>query len=177
MHLKSFLPGAILLLFLGPLMGAEELTMQLASSAFQEGQSIPTLYTCQGKGISPPLRWSGAPSATKSFALISEDPDAPGGTWVHWVLWNLPPSSMALEQSVPTDRRLKNGTYQGYNDFRRVGYGGPCPPSGTHRYFFTLYALDTTLDLKRNSSKTELLAAMKGHILAQATLMGTYQRL
>ena len=150
--------------------------MELTSSAFEEGGSIPSLYTCDGKDISPPLRWSGAPEGTKSFGLIADDPDAPVGTWVHWVLWNLPAAAAELKEGFPTTPHLSDGTLQGRSDFGRNGYGGPCPPSGTHRYFFKLYALDTALALKAGATKSKLEAAMKGHALAQATLMGVYQR-
>jgi Raf kinase inhibitor-like YbhB/YbcL family protein len=150
--------------------------MKLTSSAFQEGKSIPSIYSCDGKDISPPLIWSGAPVGAKSFALIADDPDAPRGTWVHWVLWNLPASANELKEALPSIPHLPSGALQGKNDSGDSGYGGPCPPSGTHRYFFKLYALDTMLSLKSGATKSQLEASMKGHELAQATLMGVYSR-
>ena len=150
--------------------------MELTSAAFQPGEMIPTKYTCDGPDVSPPLSWSDPPAGTKSFALISDDPDAPVGTWVHWVMWNVPADTRALEENVPKKESLPNGTKQGTTDFRRIGYGGPCPPSGTHRYFFKLYALDTTLNLPASTTKKDLEKAMQGHILAQAELMGKYRR-
>ncbi len=150
--------------------------MELRSSAFEQGGMIPTKYTCDGPDISPPLSWSDPPAGTVSFALISDDPDAPVGTWVHWVIWNIPASARALDENVPKTETLPNGASQGITDFRRIGYGGPCPPSGTHRYFFKLYALDTTLSLPSHTTKSVLEKAMRGHILAQAELMGRYRR-
>ncbi|MBI3321685.1 MAG: YbhB/YbcL family Raf kinase inhibitor-like protein [Candidatus Omnitrophica bacterium] len=156
----------------------EEATMTfiLTSSAFQEGGSIPSLHTCEGQDLSPPLAWTDPPAGTKSFALINDDPDAPGRTWVHWVLYNLPPSLRRLPASVPLDQELPDGSRQGMTDFGRIGYGGPCPPSGTHRYFFKLYALDTPLALAPGATKRQLEQAMQDHILANAQLMGTYRR-
>lgn len=150
--------------------------MELKSEAFKPGEMIPTKYTCDGPDVSPSLTWSDPPAGTKSFALISDDPDAPVGTWVHWVMWNIPADARALEENVPKKESLPNETKQGTTDFRRIGYGGPCPPSGTHRYFFKLYALDTTLNLPASTTKKDLEKAMQGHILAQAELMGKYRR-
>jgi len=150
--------------------------MELTSSAFQEGKSIPSLYTCDGKDMSPPLSWSGAPEGAKSFALIADDPDAPRGTWVHWVLWNLPAAATELKEGIPVTPHLPSGALQGKNDSGETGYGGPCPPSGIHQYFFKLYALDTTLSLISGATKSELEAAMKRHVLSQATLIGLYSR-
>lgn len=152
------------------------MSLALTSTAFSQGQSVPSVYTCEGKDSSPPLEWSEPPSGTKSFALISDDPDAPMGTWVHWVVYNIPPQIRQLSEAFPTTEALKDGTHQGTTDFGRTGYGGPCPPSGTHRYFFKLYALDAIVDLPSGATKAQLEAAMKGHILAQAELMGTYKR-
>lgn len=153
------------------------MSIPISSPAFQEGKPIPTQYTCDGEDLSPPLKWSKVPEGTKSLALISEDPDAPAGIWVHWVLYNLPPTITELPEGMPTQEVLPNGAKQGINDFKRIGYGGPCPPPGKpHRYFFKLYALDTELDLKPGATKQELLRAMEGHILAEGQLMGTYQR-
>ncbi len=155
----------------------KRMSLQLSSSAFAEGQPIPAKYTCQGQDISPPLKWSGVPPSAKSLALICDDPDAPMGTWVHWVLYGLPPSVTELSEKVPTTDTLPNGASQGSNDFKRVGYGGPCPPPGNaHRYCFKLYALDTALPLPPKATQKELLKAMEGHILAEGQLMGTYQR-
>jgi Raf kinase inhibitor-like YbhB/YbcL family protein len=150
--------------------------MMLTSSAFTHGSMIPKQYTCDGKDISPPLSWSDPPEKTQSFALIMDDPDAPLGTWVHWVIYNLPATARGLGEGVPPDADLPDGSRQGRNSWRRIGYGGPCPPSGTHRYFFKLYALDTVLPLASGATKEELLKAMEGHIVAQAELMGRYAR-
>ncbi|HTL72204.1 MAG TPA: YbhB/YbcL family Raf kinase inhibitor-like protein [bacterium] len=151
--------------------------MKLTCQFFAEGQPIPTKYTCDGTDISPPLHWTGAPGKTKTFALISDDPDAPMGTWVHWVLYGLSAATDQLAEAIPTSDLLPDGAKQGVNDFKRIGYGGPCPPPGrAHRYFFKLYALDTELALKPRATKPQLLQAMEGHILAEASLMGLYQR-
>ena len=151
-------------------------TMVLTSSAFEEGAMIPSKFTCDGENVSPALSWSGAPAGVKTFALIADDPDAPMGTWVHWVIFNIPDSVNHLAEAVPAVPTLPNGAVQGKNDFRKIGYGGPCPLGGVHRYFFKLYALDTRLALQPGSTKAELLKAMEGHILAQAQLMGRYSR-
>ena len=153
------------------------MTIQISSSAFSEGQPIPKEYTCEGADVSPPLTWANVPEGVKSLALICDDPDAPVGTWVHWVLYNLPPETRELGDSVSTKPVLDNGARQGITDFKRPGYGGPCPPPGKpHRYFFKLYALDTALDLKEGATKKDVEKAMQGHILAQGQLMGTYKR-
>ena len=149
---------------------------ELTSTAFAAGERIPGKYTCDGEDISPPLQWSNAPGDTQSFALIADDPDAPIGTWVHWVLYNLPGETRALPQAVPPDADLPDGSRHGKSSWGRLSYGGPCPPGGTHRYFFKLYALDTVLDLPAGASKEQLLQAMEGHILAQTELMGLYTR-
>ncbi len=150
--------------------------MELKSSAFEQGGLIPAKYTCDGPDISPPLSWSDPSAGNKSLALIVDDPDAPSGTWVHWVAWNIPANARALDEDLPKRESLPNGMQQGMTDFRRVGYGGPCPPSGTHRYFFKLYALDTTFNLPSSTTKKELEKAMQGHILKQAELIGKYRR-
>jgi hypothetical protein len=150
--------------------------MDLTSTAFAEGALIPSLYTCDGKDVSPPLSWDDPPAGVKSFALISDDPDAPVGIWVHWVMWNIPATARSLPENLPKTEESEGGARQGTNDFRRIGYGGPCPPSGTHRYYFKLYALDTTLDLPASATKRDLEAAMQGHVLAEARRMGTYKR-
>lgn len=152
------------------------MTMRISSSAFDEGGMIPAKYTCDGADVSPPLGWSGIPEGTRSLALISDDPDAPVGTWVHWVVFNLPPHSTGLPEGVSGDKTLAEGSQQGTNDFKRIGYGGPCPPGGTHRYFFKLYALERKLELAPGATTAQLLTAMEGHILAEVHLMGKYLR-
>ncbi|HXK94902.1 MAG TPA: YbhB/YbcL family Raf kinase inhibitor-like protein [bacterium] len=156
--------------------GAPMTTISVTSSAFQEGAMIPKKYTCDGENVSLPLQWGPVPPETKSLVLISDDPDAPAGTWVHWVLFNLPPTETGLPEHVPPGKTLNNGAAQGTNDFRKLGYGGPCPPGGTHRYYFKLYALDTKLDLQPGATKPQVEKAMRGHILAQGQLMGKYKR-
>ena len=151
-------------------------TMELRSTVFTQGALIPPSYTCDGKDVSPPLEWSGVPEGTGSIALICDDPDAPAGTWVHWVFYDIPAETTALPEHIEHTNNPSVGGTQGINDFRKIGYGGPCPPSGTHRYFFTLYALDTELNLALGRTKKELVDTMKGHILAQAELMGKYKR-
>ena len=152
------------------------MAIRVASSAFDNEGMIPAKYTCDGEDVSPPLSWEGIPEGTKSIALVSDDPDAPMGTWVHWVMYNIPAAGRELPENVPSDEVLENGARQGITDFRKIGYGGPCPPSGTHRYYFKLYALDTELELKPGAAKAELLGAMKGHILAEGQMMGKYKR-
>ena len=159
-----------------PEKGGPEMPFELTSTAFAPGEPIPQKYTCDGEDISPPLQWSDPPQGTQSFALIADDPDAPLGTWVHWVLYNLPAETRALPEAVPPQAELPDGSRHGQNSWRRLDYGGPCPPSGTHRYFFKLYALDTVLDLKAGANKKQVLKAMEGHILAQTELMGVYSR-
>ncbi len=156
------------------------MTLKLVSPAFSEGGAIPAKYTCQGKDISPPLAWSGIPPETKSLVLIVDDPDAPDPkapkmTWVHWVLYNIPPSPTGLKEGVKEDE-LPAGTRAGLNDWKRPGYGGPCPPIGRHRYFFKLYALDTVIPSLAHPDKAAVEAAMRGHVIAQATLTGTYEK-
>ncbi|MBI5854150.1 MAG: YbhB/YbcL family Raf kinase inhibitor-like protein [Nitrospirae bacterium] len=153
------------------------MTFDLTSSAFQEGDVIPKTYTCEGSDVSPPLHWSIPPDGTRSYVIIADDPDAPGGTWVHWVIYNLSLDLRGLSEGVPAKERLPNGSVQGLNDFKRIGYGGPCPPPGKpHRYYFKLYALDTVLDLKPRETKVRVMEACKGHILAEAKLMGKFGR-
>ena len=152
------------------------MSLVLTSTVFQDGEAIPSKYTCDGQDVSPPLAWSAPPNGTKSFALINDDPDAPMGTWVHWVVYNLPASVRQLPEAFPADQERPDGTRQGRTDFGRIGYGGPCPPSGTHRYVFTLYALDTVLSLAPGATKADVEAALQGHILAQAQFIGTYRR-
>ncbi len=151
--------------------------MAIVSPAFKMGAPIPKKYTGDGPDISPPLTWEGVPKDAKSLALISDDPDAPVGTWVHWVIFNIPPTEKGLPEGVPKTETLPNGAKQGINDFRKIGYNGPAPPPGKpHRYYFKLYALDTVLNLPSGVKKSDLLRAMEGHILATAEYMGTYQR-
>jgi hypothetical protein len=151
--------------------------MQLTSTAFTEGAAIPAQYTCDAKNISPPLKWSGVPAGAKSLALIVDDPDAPSSTWVHWVLYDLPASVSELPEDLAKSQYVTGGAKQGLNDFKHLGYGGPCPPHGKpHRYFFKLYALDSLLDLRPGLTKKDLESAMEKHILARGQLMGIYQR-
>ncbi len=156
------------------------MNLKLSSSAFNHEDRIPTAYTCDGMDLSPPLTWSGLPKGTKSIALIVDDPDAPDPaapkmTWVHWILYNLPAAAKGLAEGVQSPG-LPAGTLQGLNDWKRTGYGGPCPPVGRHRYFFKLYALDRLLPDLHRPSKAKLTNAMSGHILAETALVGTYQR-
>lgn len=150
--------------------------IKITSSAFEDGGLIPAKYTCDGADVSPPLQWDAVPEGTKSIALICDDPDAPMGTWVHWVIFGLPADIRELAEDVPPDKTLPNGARQGTSDFGRIGYGGPCPPSGTHRYFFKIYALDRELDLPAGARKRDLLKAVEGHILGQGELVGKYKR-
>ena len=152
------------------------MALDLRSPAFSEGSRIPSKYTCDGKDASPPLSWTGIPAGGKSLALTCDDPDAPAGLWVHWVVFDLPPSMTGVPEGVPPTTEIPGGGRQGKNDFRKIGYGGPCPPGGTHRYVFTLYALDSTLGLPAGATRQDLLAAMRDHALGEATLTGTYSR-
>jgi Raf kinase inhibitor-like YbhB/YbcL family protein len=153
------------------------MALEISSRSFASGGNIPQRFTCDGEDVSPELHWGEPPAETKSFALIADDPDAPVGTWVHWVLFNLPAATRSLSEGVPKQDALKNGGLHGRNDFRKIGYGGPCPPPGKpHRYFFKLYALDTALNLKAGATKVDVERAMKGHILAQGEWMGRYGR-
>jgi Raf kinase inhibitor-like YbhB/YbcL family protein len=173
----ALLPGG------APMTYAQEgktMAFTISSTAFAPNGAIPTLYTCEGKDISPPLAWQGMPAGTKSLALIVDDPDAPDPaapkmTWVHWVLCDMPATSTGLAEGAKP-AALPAGTREGVNDFGRTAYGGPCPPIGRHRYFFKLYALDTTLSILVRVDKAALEKAMHGHVLAHATLMGTYQK-
>ena len=173
-NLLTMLPAS------GDAKGASSMTMSLTSPAFAEGGEIPTSYTCEGQDVSPPLAWSEPPSGTKSLALIVDDPDAPDPkapklTWVHWVLYNLPPTAGQLPEAVAPDT-LPTGTREGLNDWKRAGYGGPCPPIGRHRYFHKLYALDTVLPELGRPTKAQLEKAMQGHVLTAAELVGTYEK-
>ncbi|MGH7700729.1 MAG: YbhB/YbcL family Raf kinase inhibitor-like protein [Gemmatimonadales bacterium] len=153
--------------------------MKLTSTAFADGATIPVKHTCDGPDVSPPLAWSEAPASTSGFALIMDDPDAPMGTWVHWVLWNLPGATTSLPEGVPKTETLKalSGALQGNNTWPKIGYYGPCPPPGKpHRYFFKLYALDAALNLKPGATKADIEKAIQGHVLEQAQVMGAYGR-
>ena len=153
----------------------EEVELELASAAFQDGGTIPIEYTCDGQDISPPLEWDWGPGGTRSFVLIVDDPDAPGGAFTHWIFFDIPAHIVGLEADVPDTAEFDNGARQGENDFGSIGYRGPCPPPGDpHHYYFTLYALDTTLELEAGATKAQLLDAMQGHVLAQAELIGLY---
>jgi Raf kinase inhibitor-like YbhB/YbcL family protein len=159
--------------------GAEggKMPLTIRSTAFEAGGPIAQLYTCDGRDVSPPLRWDNVPDATRSFALICDDPDAPMGTWVHWVIYGIPAGVRQLPEGVPVRDTLGDGSQQGRNDFGKTGYGGPCPPRGKpHRYYFRLYALDDELSLAPGLSKKALLKAIDGHVLAEAELYGTYGR-
>jgi len=174
MGVRGFL--LTVLLFLPVAMEVSAMSFTIHSSAFEEGGSIPARYTCDGEDISPPLQWSGVPEGARSLALVVDDPDAPDPrapkmVWVHWVLYNLPADSGGLAEGVSV---LPAGTREGLNDWKRTGYGGPCPPIGRHRYFFKLYALDTELPDLGTPTKAQLLEAMKGHVVGEAVLMGTY---
>jgi len=153
----------------------EQKSIQVTSPAFAPGGQIPIRYTCNGPNVSPELRWEQVPRETRSLALIMDDPDAPGRTWVHWVLFNLPPGTTRLDEDLSKGPKLSNGALQGTNDFDKIGYKGPCPPSGSHRYFVRIYALDQKLDLTSTATKDDVMLAMKDHVLAQGELMGTYQ--
>lgn len=157
--------------------GQASWAFELQSPAFPPGGDIPVKYTCDGQDVSPPLRWTNPPAGAKGFALISDDPDAPGGTWVHWVLYGIPPTVRQIAEAVPARDTVPDVGSQGANDFNRVGYGGPCPPRGpAHRYFFTLYALDMQPSLPARKTKGELLKTIEGHVLGRAELVGRYQR-
>jgi Raf kinase inhibitor-like YbhB/YbcL family protein len=153
------------------------MAFMLRSSAFEAGSVIGRAYTCDGRDINPPLRWENPPGGTRSYALICDDPDAPMGTWVHWVIYNIPAAARELAEGLPAREKSPDGSLQGQNDFGRIGYGGPCPPRGKpHRYFFRLYALDAVPGLGPGATRKALLKAIEGHVLAQAELMGSYGR-
>lgn len=156
--------------------GGATMALQVTSSAFTPGGVIPKQYTCDGKNISPPLAWAGVPSNAKSLVLIADDPDAPVGTWVHWVVFNIPSAVRELPEAIAPIETLSTGGTQGKSSFGKIGYGGPCPPSGAHRYFFKIYALDTELNLRSASTKDDVVKAMDGHVIAEGQLMGKYQR-
>jgi hypothetical protein len=185
LHTRDFrgiakLTLTVTLIFLaGGVMAAKDSSgkLKLTTTAFRPGEAIPTEFTCSGANISPALSWNQPPPRTQSFVLIVDDPDAPAGTWVHWVVYNLPASARQLPEHVPPGGAIEGGGEQGVNDFPMRGYGGPCPPPGKpHRYFFRLYALDIILDLRAPAHRKDVDSAMKGHVLAQAELMGTFGR-
>ena len=153
------------------------MAFELRSSAFRQNQAIPKKYTCDGSDVSVSLNWNDPAQETKGFALIADDPDAPCGTWVHWVLYDLSADTRELAEDIPAKETLDDGAKQGKNDFGKIGYGGPCPPPGpTHHYHFKLYALDKMVGLRPGATKQQILNAMEGHVLAQAELVGTYKR-
>lgn len=152
------------------------MTMQLTSSAFASQTPIPAKYSCKGSDVSPPLEWANVPQGVKSFALIVDDPDAPMGTWVHWVYFDIPASARSLPEAIPPGAKLPDGSIQGLGSSRDNRFHGPCPPSGRHRYFFKLYALDTMLGLSPSTNKQALLNAMKGHVMAEGQLMGYFSK-
>ena len=153
------------------------MNFKISTTAFPAEGTIPKKYTCDGADVSPALTWSGTPEGTKALALIADDPDAPVGTWTHWLIWDIPASTSQLSEGTAKDAQLPDGARQGQNDFRKIGYNGPCPPPGKpHRYYFKLFALDATLDVKPGGSRKEMEAAMKGHTLGQTEVMGRYGR-
>jgi Raf kinase inhibitor-like YbhB/YbcL family protein len=173
-------PGNTFLLLIALLTGGTAMTMELSSTAFGPGAPIPKRYTCEGNDVSPPLQWKGVPAGTQSLVLIVDDPDAPDPrapqmTWVHWVLASLPVESGGLPEGI-APVALPKGTVEGLNDWKRTGYGGPCPPIGRHRYFHKLYALDVVLGGLKHPTKAQVEAAMKGHVLTHAELVGTYEK-
>jgi Raf kinase inhibitor-like YbhB/YbcL family protein len=175
----SFVLAAVLMV-IAPL-GAQQkegkpMDLSVRSGAFNPGGMIPSKYTCDGSDVSPPISWSKGPEGTMSYALVADDPDAPAGTWVHWVLCNVPAGKTSLAENIAKMKKLDDGSLQGMNDFRKIGYGGPCPPGGTHRYFFKVYALNATLKVEPGLTKKQLLKEMEGHVLAQGELMGKYSR-
>ncbi len=152
------------------------MALKITSTAFENEAMIPAKHTCDGENVSPPLKWESDGEGIKSYALICDDPDAPMGTFIHWVIYNIPADVRDLQEDFPSESELDNGTKQGMTDFGKVGFGGPCPPSGVHRYYFKIYGLDTVLDVEAGITKAELLKAMEGHIVEEAELMGKYTR-
>lgn len=152
------------------------MVIKIKSSAFEEGEIIPKKYSCEGVNVSPPLQWSSLPAEVESFVLICEDPDAPSGLWTHWIIFNLPAEITALPEFIMEREVLENGAQQGLNDFGTIGYRGPCPPGGTHRYYYRIYALDIMLQLNSRINRQNLLEAMIGHIIDQGHIMGIYTR-
>lgn len=177
-RLMIILVGAVVIGWLPAVEAANQgdKVMELKSTAFVHGGKIPGRYTCDGQNISPPLEWRNTPTGTESLAIICDDPDAPGGTWVHWVYYDIPAGETQLPEQVCAEERPATGGCQGINDFRQVGYGGPCPPGGVHRYYFKIFALDAKLNLPAGTTKPQLLKAMNGHILNRAELIAVYSR-
>jgi Raf kinase inhibitor-like YbhB/YbcL family protein len=171
------LPALLFLALIPKMMdgGRAMMDIKITSNAFREGEMIPRKYTCDGPDVSPQLAWTSVPAGTASIAMVCDDPDAPRGTWVHWVIFNLPGDLRELHEGIPKEKELKNGARQGRNDFGDIGYGGPCPPA-LHRYYFKVYALDAMLSLPAGAAKSQLLKAMEGHVLGQGQLMGHYKR-
>ena len=151
-------------------------SIKLTSTAFKEGELIPRQHTCDGVNVSPSLEWSGVPKIARTLVIIADDPDAPAGTWVHWVLYNLPADNIGMVENLPATDELRAGGFQGKNDFGKIGYGGPCPPSGTHHYLFKIYGLDSELSLKAGATKAEVEKSMEGHVVSQGQLMGIYRK-
>lgn len=152
------------------------MSIKIISPAFAEGGMIPPKYTCDGANISPPLHWENIPNNTETLALTCNDPDTPKGNWIHWLVYNIPPAILFLDENQQTDVKLKNGAIQGLNDFGNIGYGGPCPPRGIHRYFIRLFALNFTIDFTDTMNYTNLIQKMEGHILSEGLLIGRYER-
>jgi len=177
MRMPMRMRSGLALVALGAALVTPARAFELRSPAFEQGAAIPTEHACTGSNVSPPLAWRDPPEGTAAFALLVEDPDAPGGTWVHWVLYGIPPEKTELPREVPAVERPDEGMKQGRNDFRRTGYGGPCPPPGSrHRYLFRLFALDAPLGLAPGATRSDLLAAIRGHVLAEARLVGVFAR-
>jgi Raf kinase inhibitor-like YbhB/YbcL family protein len=157
--------------------GAKTMSLTVTSTSFRSGGDIAKKFSCDGEDVSPQISWSGAPEGSKAFVLIAEDPDAPAGTWTHWVLYDVPAATTSFDEGLSKAEQLPDGLKQGRNDFRKIGYNGPCPPAGKpHRYFFRLYALDRILNVKPGAARSEIEKAMQGHILAQGEYMGRYRR-
>jgi len=173
-HIVAFF--MVFLAFTAKPRGDTTMTMQIVSSVFANSRAVPAQFTCDGKNISPPLAWSNVPLKCKSLVLICDDPDVPGGTWLHWISYDIPPTVKSVAENCPHGNAFPGGGKQGMNDFGTIGYGGPCPPSGTHRYFFKLYALDKMLGLPAGKTKNEIEQAMHGHIIEEVQLFGTYSR-
>jgi len=152
------------------------MNMKISIPVLGEDAFFPVKYTCDGENISPPIEWEGIPEGAEFLVLICDDPDAPGGTWVHWIVFNIPADINGLPENVLPERELKSNALQGMNDFKKIGYGGPCPPSGEHRYFFKLYALDDRINLPSGAYKNQIFIAMEDHVLAQCNIMGKYSR-
>jgi len=158
------------------ILSGDKMEIKISSTAFKEGAMIPSKYTCDGENVSPMIAWTNYPKRTETFVLIADDPDAPMGTWVHWVVYNIPHEINKLDEAFLQDKQFDNGIMQGTTDFQTIGYGGPCPPGGTHKYFFKIYALDVKLDVEPGLQKKKILKAMESHIIAKGKLMGKYKK-